>query len=566
MDNNLRIEVYEYILNDYSPSPNIDDTEDETTHFYTTKIKSISSNECGYIGNETIRDIKNPIVDLDVRSCDVIDGTIKNIPNSSSGKPPLVIDDEFGSIAFDLGGITSDDLIKFSHEFVTKIKTKSPDTIDIVQEKITNMSKLYDIKYIEQVCKKIKDIISKDWISPRTPQLFTYIKILTPKTTDKFIILGDLHGSYSTFMRMLLRFRKLNYMNEKCVLREDCHIIFLGDMIDRGTYGFEIVMLIFLLKIQNPTNVHINNGNHEEKRISEAFNFKEQLTSLFSVISANIPGETWGDVVDIGHDVWTLIHNVFLFNHSALLIKNPNVDNKYVYLAHGGYPITSSGTIHPTFNMSNIKSNNKLFIPNLDISNTTNSIRWNDFHGMEYMEKNTYRGAWNIGSDMISELERMGIELTIRAHQDSGYNTKLILWGTEYDNFTNINDMEPFNTYTSKPQVCYGYSHLIEKINDSMHINGLPKPDFLPVVTISTNTDQGRNLIRDSYLILKFTNDINPQVQGCVEQDSVEEAELQIRIAKKTLADELSTGDYEWGKKYLKYKNKYLTLKKKLAK
>lgn len=56
---------------------------------------------------------------------------------------------------------------------------------------------------------------------------------------------------------------------------------------------------------------------------------------------------------------------------------------------------------------------------------------------------------------------------------------------------------------------------------------------IIPVITISTNTDYKRNLIRDSFSILKFTNDYELDTIDCVEPNSDEETSLQENIKRK---------------------------------
>ena len=35
-------------------------------------------------------------------------------------------------------------------------------------------------------------------------------------------------------------------INDKCIIEPTYHLIFLGDLVDRGSYGYEIIMLIYL--------------------------------------------------------------------------------------------------------------------------------------------------------------------------------------------------------------------------------------------------------------------------------------------------------------------------------
>ena len=368
----------------------------------------------------------------------MIDGTIKE--DTGISKSELKIEDNDNSMSFTLDGITSNDLIKFSHIF----NAKEPDVLDnrikTIEDNIPNMKKFFDKIKVQEVLSDIENILKSEWnVHDQTNE--TYIKILRPKKEDEYVVIGDLHGSFATFIRILLRLRKMNFFDANCKFGENKHLIFLGDIVDRGIYGFEILMLIFLLKKLNQNNIHINNGNHEEKYMNIKY-FGSDMEKLFEETKKN------------KDSIWNKINNIFLYNHSALLIQNPNETEKYTYLAHGGYPIKSDGSgFHSTFTAENIKSNDKIFIYNNEItSNDCNNIRWNDFYGLVPTTPNIARGcSWVTGTNLIEEIKKIGVELTIRAHQDTKHNTKLIKRGSVYDDFM---DITPFSLKigTLKPE------------------------------------------------------------------------------------------------------------------
>ena len=295
---------------------------------------------------------------------------------------------------------------------------------------------------------------------------------------------------------------------------------------------FEIISLIFMLKKLNPNNIHINNGNHEEKNINRRDGFRNQIISIFN---------------DRGNLVWENFNNIFVLNHSAIMIENPNKKGEYTYLAHGGFPAEEASVrfvltdMCPSIAPSNFPSefssdafnneSNKIFIPKTKING---NIRWVDFYGGENVICNTSRGGgWVLGTNLIEKASKMGIKLTIRGHQDNGYNTKLIKKGDKINNFININDVAPYNISRSGGIVCYGYTHLIKlQDNGNMNINNIDADIYIPVVTISTNTDLGRNLVRDSFTILKFMEEFNSETQGCVEENSEDEKIIQQNIKK----------------------------------
>lgn len=507
----VNLEIYSFILNGYP--------KDDSKKFYTSSLKSISLDDCGYISDEDTPYTKKTINDKLRRSCDFIDGTIKK--DTGLTKSELKIEDKDNSMSFNLDGITSNDLIKFSHIFNTKETIVLDNKIKKIQDNIPNMEKLFDKIKVQKVLTDVENILKPEW-GIKNQYDETYIKILRPKKEDEYVVIGDIHGSFATFVRILLRLRKMNFFDANCKFGKNKHLIFLGDIVDRGIYGFEIIMLIFMLKKLNQNNVHINNGNHEEKNTNSVYGLENEMNKLF--------GETSTDT----NSLWNKLNNIFLYNHSALLIQNPNEKDKYTYLAHGGYPIKTDGSgLHAMFTAEYIKSNDKIFINNNEISyNNCNNIRWSDFYGKATTIENTTRKcSWIAGTNLIEEIKKIGIELTIRAHQDNNYNTKLIKMGSDYGIFTDINQVA--RPGLIDPYICYGFTDLITVDNDKLKINDTTL-DFITVVTISTNTDYNRNLDRDSFTILKFIKN-NIPTQKCVNIGSSEETQIKEEIKKLKL-------------------------------
>jgi hypothetical protein len=47
----------------------------------------------------------------------------------------------------------------------------------------------------------------------------------------------------------------------------------MGDYVDRGPFGMEVVILLMALKVRHKKNVIMLRGNHESRQMTQCFNF-----------------------------------------------------------------------------------------------------------------------------------------------------------------------------------------------------------------------------------------------------------------------------------------------------
>jgi serine/threonine-protein phosphatase 2B catalytic subunit len=59
--------------------------------------------------------------------------------------------------------------------------------------------------------------------------------------------------------------------------------LFLGDYVDRGVLGIEVVLLLFAIKLNEPKSVVLLRGNHESRNMTEAFTFREEVLERYDV-------------------------------------------------------------------------------------------------------------------------------------------------------------------------------------------------------------------------------------------------------------------------------------------
>ena len=380
---------------------------------------------------------------------------------------------------------------------------------------------------------------------------YTMVKVHTPAEDEQYITVGDLHGSLGTFVRLLYRWKLLGYINDKGLLQKQngtkLNILFLGDLSDRGVWGYEIYYTLFYLYLVNKGNengeFYITRGNHEEISVNIKEGFFNDLQTIFlnKTYDSSSGTLTQDGDANFYHDYINIILS-YLPSAHQLMIKN----NKFLYLAHGGYPLRltkdcKDPTVLPL-------SDQSIYFYDLDIKLDTpfidnNTIRWNDFYSIENTVLSIEHRSCGLGLNAIEQAKKLGYSFTIRAHQDLIANTKVLLApekgkenpttaedaaiATEIDEPKkkalikardekilnlhgpkNIHDIELFKLCPdgtkSNCKDSIGTLTMIAAEDKIILNNEKYIKNFLPVLTLSTNTDFKRDLFRDSYVMVKF--------------------------------------------------------------
>lgn len=82
----------------------------------------------------------------------------------------------------------------------------------------------------------------------------------------KVVIFGDIHGQFYDLCEVM-RKQRFGKTSKK--------FLFLGDFVDRGKYGPEVVAYLFALKARYPDHIYLLRGNHETRECTEQYNFRE---------------------------------------------------------------------------------------------------------------------------------------------------------------------------------------------------------------------------------------------------------------------------------------------------
>ena len=221
----------------------------------------------------------------------------------------------------------------------------------------------------------------------------TYVQKITIPDSATIAFIGDIHSSFHSLLDILEALRD-GFVGDTLDLQADRYLIFLGDLVDRGPYSLEILMLVYLLKIRNPKQVYVLNGNHEDASVYEDYGLTdeamEQLDGLKKVSSLKYLA-TAIYMKYRGH-LYHLSHGAF----------DPN------YADDGLLQFLQSDSSHDT-------------LDEYDLGNPINDLnqyKWGDFH----MSDQGYFPTQDrhiFGTQFVQDyLQKFGITCMITGHQD----------------------------------------------------------------------------------------------------------------------------------------------------
>ncbi len=142
-------------------------------------------------------------------------------------------------------------------------------------------------------CSK-NQLLSGDWLHGKNPCIESFFdgvlssafmpfaqKMVVP-SGSRVAFFGDLHGNIESISKILIFLKKHGYLDANLkILKKDFFMIFLGDYVDRGDHGVEVLYTLLSLKIANPEKVFLVRGNHEDRLLNTVYGFRNELRSKF---------------------------------------------------------------------------------------------------------------------------------------------------------------------------------------------------------------------------------------------------------------------------------------------
>ena len=220
--------------------------------------------------------------------------------------------------------------------------------------------------------------------------------------SDPLTIVGDLHGQLGDLYKVLELSGPLSAMK----------FLFLGDYVDRGPSGLEIVALLCALKIRYPNSVFLLRGNHETRNATTGYGFREECVRKYN------------------HELWLLLMGVFDKLPLAAVI------NGNFFAVHGG--ISPHATSIKAINQLNREIEPPLegAVTDLIWSDPTEEhtqgglegFRGGEVEASKGWEYNEQRGCGHLfgPKETFSFLRENNLNVIIRAHQcvDNGFDCR----------------------------------------------------------------------------------------------------------------------------------------------
>jgi hypothetical protein len=393
--------------------------------------------------------------------------------------------------------------------------------LDTLQNYKSYKYKLYNLhENINSLFIKVTNL-SKDffystnlWFNGKVPRIDEYNektdpvfiqKVKIDNKNAKITILGDFHSSLHSLIDIISRLKEEEYFSDpnEMILKSDRYIFFLGDLVDRGAYGLELLLLAFILKKNNPKNVYIINGNHEDYEMYSKYGLTSEINNQFKNFDSWLPELMYlpsaiyldfnGINYHLSHGAFDLEFSGFQkLESSADYNEDQNILKKFLNSTKE-YALIKDYDPYNNYKWGDFSGNNT---KELYIDNYTNRLQINNKVVEQYCNENNIRSMITGHQDFIDfGLTLPNKQLPNNKDHIIGYNYV----NEKYEPYKYCNSGTYSGLFEIRPNNdCYNKN----KINGDVVLK--PGRDFIACIT-STATIP-RNIPQNTYLELDDNN------------------------------------------------------------
>lgn len=99
---------------------------------------------------------------------------------------------------------------------------------------------------------------------------------------EHVLVVGDIHGAVFSVLDIFDDWIERGWLKDDFTLAEGVRAVFLGDYVDRGEGGIEVLAQLLYLKIKNPAQVTLIRGNHEDLGMNQPYGFYKELEAKYT--------------------------------------------------------------------------------------------------------------------------------------------------------------------------------------------------------------------------------------------------------------------------------------------
>ena len=213
-----------------------------------------------------------------------------------------------------------------------------------------------------------------------------------PTAVSPLVVVGDIHGQFHDMVTHVL-----SQQYDRPAGAPDRRFLFMGDFVDRGPHGVEVLMMLFALKVEFPHMFYMLRGNHEDSQTSRIYGFFSEVRDKFE-----------GDEI-----VWCTFNTVFCSLPLAAKVVAPR--RKFMCVHGGLSPLL--GDLDEVGGINRHEYGGGSLDPTSE--SIVDGLLWSDpSDEMDDFEQNERGCGYIFGVDATKDFcRRSGLDFLCRAHQ-----------------------------------------------------------------------------------------------------------------------------------------------------